>query len=442
MTMSARRNRWGVTPEQAAAQNKPETADPKQAAILAAQRLKERLQQSGKLVQTTAPPPQQAANRSTGEVTIESTQREIEINDNPRRAMVTKKAVQEEIAKASGCAITTRGQYITPQQRGYTHVKPLHLHLEAASPQAVAKADAMLRDLLFPQKTDPVAMAKQLASSLTSRYVGAASESLPFSAELLLPSERLPGFDVIQRVVGPSNSFLQHIERQSGAKVTLKHLTHSACLVIAHANADGHQQAMRLAQDLIGTVASQLQAHKAMVHHSMAHPPPPPGMQPLPPGPNMFGGPPMIRPPPPGMRPPPMVPGPMHPPFHPGGHGPPFIPHPGAPPGAPPLPASHNQLEEGKLLPMPGGHVDSTKIKARKRHFQEARPDETSDATPDNDIKSGDADDNADPAPASKAAKIRPVVSPSKGESRVSVADPSLLTQGLIDYGSSSDEGD
>ena len=95
-----------------------------------------------------------------------------------------------QIAKASGCAITTRGQYITPQQRGYMAAKPLHLHLEATNPQAVAKADALLRDLLFPQKTDPVAMAKQLASSLTSRYVGSAPEPLPFSAEVRVQTDR------------------------------------------------------------------------------------------------------------------------------------------------------------------------------------------------------------------------------------------------------------
>jgi aminoglycoside/choline kinase family phosphotransferase len=56
--MSARRNRWGVKPEQVAPQSHASPSDPKQAAMLAAQRLKARLQQSGKLMQS-APPQQQ-----------------------------------------------------------------------------------------------------------------------------------------------------------------------------------------------------------------------------------------------------------------------------------------------------------------------------------------------------------------------------------------------
>eukprot|EP00730_Choanoeca_flexa_P014237 TRINITY_DN6150_c0_g2_i4.p1 TRINITY_DN6150_c0_g2~~TRINITY_DN6150_c0_g2_i4.p1 ORF type:complete len:459 (+),score=87.05 TRINITY_DN6150_c0_g2_i4:63-1439(+) len=457
--MSSKRNRWGVKPADTVdVAPQPPPVDAKQAAVFAAQRLREKLAKSGKLGVSSAVNPQQpdASTTDANNTAQAVTTRDIEINDNPRRGMVTKKAVQEEIAKATGCAITTRGQYITPQQRGYTHAKPLHLHLEAIQPQAVAEAEKRIKDLLFPSKHDPVAVAKQLASSLTNRYVGMAPETYAFNAELLLPSERLPGFDVVQRVVGPNSSYLQHIERQTGARVVLKHLANASCLVVSHADRSGHAQALQLAQDLINTVQGQLASHKAMVQQSMAHPPPPPGM-PIPMGrlpPHSM----MARPPMPHMSGPPM----HRPPFPGHSMAPPMVPPPGAfphlggggpPPPLPPMSApGHTQqqqeksLEDGRLLPLPGGHVDTTKNKARKRRFQEAGPSESpapaSGASTQASVAEGSAlDTPSSEQPSTKAAKADKMDgTTSEQGSRVSVEDASVLSTGLIAYGSSDED--
>lgn len=74
---------------------------------------------------------------------------EIDINDCPKKGALTRRATQEEICKACSVAILIRGRYKPPGDTS-TDDRPLHLHVQAQSQEALDRAEAMIRDLMGP----------------------------------------------------------------------------------------------------------------------------------------------------------------------------------------------------------------------------------------------------------------------------------------------------
>ena len=124
--------------------------------------------------------------------------REIEINDSPRRADVTRKQFITELTKSYKVSVTTKGRYIPA---GAAHSTPidraLYLLVEAKSQfdmdEAVKKINAVL--------AVPVVVPEEYV------YVNLQS---------------IPGFDVVQKLLGPARSFVNHIASTTQATVTLR----------------------------------------------------------------------------------------------------------------------------------------------------------------------------------------------------------------------------
>ena len=72
---------------------------------------------------------------------------DIDVNDSPRKGMLTRKQTHEEIAKSTGVNILVRGRYRPPGDLTTTD-RPLHLHIEADDQESLDKAHERVKQLM------------------------------------------------------------------------------------------------------------------------------------------------------------------------------------------------------------------------------------------------------------------------------------------------------
>ncbi|CAB4038904.1 Hypothetical predicted protein, partial [Paramuricea clavata] len=100
------------------------TGSATEAAHEAARKLNAMLAAKGKLTTNSTPPllppkPKSTTGTSSGSASTSSLlNEEVEINDSPRRLLLCQSNVQYEINKYSGAAVSTKGQYIAPSEKG------------------------------------------------------------------------------------------------------------------------------------------------------------------------------------------------------------------------------------------------------------------------------------------------------------------------------------
>ncbi|EOD34647.1 hypothetical protein EMIHUDRAFT_228400 [Emiliania huxleyi CCMP1516] len=74
---------------------------------------------------------------------------DIDINDCKTKGALTRKQTHEEVTSQTGASIVIRGRYKPPGDTS-TDERPLHLHLEADTQEAIERAEAILRELMGP----------------------------------------------------------------------------------------------------------------------------------------------------------------------------------------------------------------------------------------------------------------------------------------------------
>nr|CAG8513933.1 8420_t:CDS:10 [Entrophospora candida] len=195
---------------------------------------------------------------------------DITINDCKNRYLLTKGATQQMIQKETGADVTTRGKYYPEKSLVTDKDPPLYLHVTAPSKEsldaAVKKIDELMEQYFAPapQTSTPRPSASHIAGR---QFV---------QDKVFVGIEPDRTFNARAKIVGPQGAYVKHIQAETSAKVQLKgrgsgyveptsgteafeplHI-HITCW-----SQEGLEKAKKLCEDLISTVKSEWDKHKA-----------------------------------------------------------------------------------------------------------------------------------------------------------------------------------
>ena len=165
---------------------------------------------------------------------------DIDINDCKTKGALTRKQTHEEVTSQTGASIVIRGRYKPPGDTS-TDERPLHLHLEADTQEAIERAEAILRELMGPPPEpapgysngggtcDPAAAAAAALAGSAATVGGAASGAAggePGSGVLHCDVDvgldvTCTGYQLRGKLLGPRGAYLKHIQERSGCRVQL-----------------------------------------------------------------------------------------------------------------------------------------------------------------------------------------------------------------------------
>ncbi|XP_004349182.2 hypothetical protein CAOG_02432 [Capsaspora owczarzaki ATCC 30864] len=275
------------------------------------------------------PPPPLASQQQQQQHQQQSapTSQEIEINDVPNRHTLLKKGGRiAEIAAACNASITPKGRYIAPEERSHTTDRPLYLVVQAGTEDAVNHAMAKLREAIAdlsqprdsrgprrgPPPLDPTGGGPANFPRPPSSYQ---SHSIPerppphgmhghHRAPPLGPPPPLapppgygaapaadttvvhvgiqypkPGFPFREKLLGPNESFINHIRTRTSATITATGLSEFEAgnysvpltFVIRHQDPANVKQARDLCESLANTVRNEHQAFTPAVDPYYQH---------------------------------------------------------------------------------------------------------------------------------------------------------------------------
>ncbi|KAL9157860.1 hypothetical protein ABFS82_08G030700 [Erythranthe guttata] len=210
--------------------------------------------------------------------------REIVINDadSAIRYKLTKRQTQEEIQRSTGAVVITRGKYRSPNAPPDGD-RPLYLHISAASHlettaeriKAVDQAAAMVEEML-----------KQL-----TRNIGAKVDHLMKTC-VFLGFEADPSFNIVSRIRGPNDQYVNHIMNETGATVLLRgrgsgysenvkyeETQQPLHLLLSSNDAKSLEHAKLLAENLLDTISAECAASRVSSSKVYGAVPPPPQLQ-------------------------------------------------------------------------------------------------------------------------------------------------------------------
>ncbi|KHN13557.1 Protein RIK [Glycine soja] len=199
--------------------------------------------------------------------------REIVINDaeSSVRYKLTKRQTQEEIQRCTGAIVITRGKYRLPN----APQKPLYLHISAGAHiketaeriLAVDRAAAMIEEILKQVQNS------QSISSVTPSALVNGVKML--STCVFLGFDADPSLNIVARIRGPNDQYINHIMNETGATVVLRGRGsgNNECLngedgqqplhlFLSSNNAKSLEDAKLLAENLLDTICTECGASR------------------------------------------------------------------------------------------------------------------------------------------------------------------------------------
>ncbi|XP_028398936.1 KH homology domain-containing protein 4-like isoform X2 [Dendronephthya gigantea] len=257
----------------------PNTGSATEAAREAARKLNAMLAAKGKLTTNSTPPLLPPKPKSTAGTTGSSTSasslftEEIEINDSPKRLLLCQSNVQFEINKYSGAAIMIKGQYIAPSEKGnMTSQKPLYLLIQSPFKDKVNLAVQRIKGIMNGEDPfTPPPFPPQMPQSGQTSTLPSGMYYIQEKVFIGLDNVQ-PEFNLREKIVGPGESYFQHITKETGAKVCLRgrgsgfmeptsgrEAFEALYVYISHTNYAGLGSAKKLVENLIQTVHTAYQ---------------------------------------------------------------------------------------------------------------------------------------------------------------------------------------
>ncbi|KAK7340630.1 hypothetical protein VNO77_21339 [Canavalia gladiata] len=196
--------------------------------------------------------------------------REIVINDaeSSVRYKLTKRQTQEEIQRCTGAIVITRGKY-RPPNAPPDGEKPLYLHISAGAHiketaeriLAVDHAAAMIEEMLR-QGQNSLSISSASSALVNGLKVLSTCVFLGFDAD--------PSLNIVARIRGPNDQYINHIMNETGATVILRGCGSGSneCLngedgqqplhlFLSSNNAKSLEDAKLLAENLLDTISME-----------------------------------------------------------------------------------------------------------------------------------------------------------------------------------------
>ncbi|KAL8471725.1 hypothetical protein ACS0TY_029098 [Phlomoides rotata] len=210
--------------------------------------------------------------------------REIVINDadSAIRYKLTKRQTQEEIQRSTGAVVITRGKYHPPNAPPDGE-RPLYLHISAASHfettaeriKAVDLAAAMVEEMLKQAKLNSGVKVDHLLSTC-----------------VFLGFEVDPAVNIVSRIRGPNDQYVNHIMNVTGATVLIRgrgsgyaengqteETQQPLHLLLSSNDAKSLEHAKLLAENLLDTICAEFGTSRVSSCKVYGAVPPPPQLQ-------------------------------------------------------------------------------------------------------------------------------------------------------------------